>query len=197
MFLLHYYPKSIFGEYNVRGIKKVKNEIIDYLARSFKNDTAINVSFTENEIIVEGAREKLRQLLSVMDTEPKKSVEIKRTEMGFLPSTLKAKSAYLIDVAELGSVLDSDEVRFEYNNEGITATVKSTDETTEYNKKIVPIRTEGNESGKAIISSDLLSRVLDTLAGQVWLIFTEEPVVVSYTDGEKVLSYVLATMAEV
>jgi hypothetical protein len=193
MFLLHYYPKSVFSAYKVSGLKKIKSDILDYLGKSFKIDSTINVSFTENDIVVEGKRERLRQALSALETKPDKPVELKKTEVGFLTSKLAVRSAYLVDVSELSSVLDSDEVRFEYDGSGITATVESSDKTVEYNKKIVPIRTKGSESGKVVISSELLSRVLDVLSGQVWLAFTEEPIVVSHIEGEKILTYILAT----
>jgi len=200
LLILHKYNPSLFKEYKAFGLRKVSNDALDYFLDSFKSDAEVSLDFTNDTLIVEGARERLKYKLSTADAKIYDK-EVKETDVGLLPPKLadSITASYLIDINEIASpvLLNGDEIIFTYNEKELIASVSSSSGSTTYDKKVGFIKNKVKSSGKVSLTTDMARRLIDVLNGQVWITFTSEPMVFSQIDKQRNLTFIVATKAVV
>jgi hypothetical protein len=204
LLLLHTYSTSIFKDYKPFSVKKISNDVLDFLSDSFKTDETIDLNFTDDTMIIEGLKERLKYRLSTADAETYdgevEEVKANEKKIGLVPTNLAKliKSSYLIDISELTAPILTvgDTIVFDYKEKELSATVTSPDGSAVFNKRIEFSDSDFKEEGKITISTDLLKRIIDVLNGKIWITFTKEPIIISQVDDKKTLTYVMAAIVE-
>jgi len=184
------YPITYFSDYEAVGIRRLN---VDYLVRTlskyFKGDSAIDVEFGNDKLVLRGKMETFEDAYSTYDVQVFESNIILK-EWGYTTDKLNLEKGYKIDSIFLKDVTN-ETIIFEYGKE-LKIIVES--DNRRYTRKIPIISVLGEGEGRRMISGDIFGRIAGSTDGNIWLVFTQEPVIFTQTLDKAVITYIVAPM---
>jgi len=184
------YPVTYFSDYETIGTKRLN---VDYLVKTlskyFKADSTINVEFGDDELILRGEMETFEDAYSTYEI-CKFESNIILEDWGFITDKMNLKKGYKIDSAFLKDI-SNETIIFEYGKE-LKVIVES--DNRRYTRKIPIVSSIGEDEGRRMISGDIFGRIASNTDGNIWIVFTQEPVIFTQTLDKAIITYIVAPM---
>lgn len=181
------YPTTIFKDYETVGSKKLNTNLIKDLGKFFKVDDLVEINFTDDKIVITGKMERLEDgYPSIKVDKVRGNVVLK--DWGYTTEKLEAVKGYKVEVAHFKDVSD-DVITFEY---GDTLKLIIEHDLKKYTRQIPIINSFGDSEGSRSLSGDLFNRVTANFEGQIWLVFTQEPIIFTWSSDNVIVTYIVA-----
>lgn len=181
------YPPTIFKDYNAVGTKKFNTDLVKELAKFFKMDETITLEFTEEKLLIKGKMEKLEDGYPSTETNRLQS-NITLKDWGFTTDKIEPTRGYKVDIGYLKDI-DGEIVTFEY---GDNLKVIVEHDLRKYTRQVSISTSFGDSEGKQSIAGNLFKRVVNNLDGQIWIVFSQEPIIFSWGRENAVVTYITA-----
>ncbi len=184
------FKKDYFESYDPIGEVKLRaNDMLNRLSKSFKGDKTIELIFKDGKVTLTGKNEVYEEkgLEKVETSLPFDTV--KRTQYGYITEKADIAVAYKLEITQLDNI-GTDRIRLNYSDSEIKAEAKSA--VSSYVRKLEYTQKSQSAEGEVILDVEKLQRVVELLAGPVWLVLTQEPVSISYLGEDLEITYIIA-----
>jgi len=177
-----------FKDYESIGdVEIFSKETLSKLTKAFQGEDEVSLAKAENKIVLTGSYEELGLSLSTESVLQTKN--FKESEYGTVLSKPEIYNAYLIDPSEL-KIGFGDLLKFKYNQKELAIEVSG--ENYSYQKNLKVMRSNGDKSGVVNMDVTSLDKILAQLKGTMWIIFTNEPLMLTYKEPGFSVSYAMA-----
>jgi DNA polymerase III sliding clamp (beta) subunit (PCNA family) len=190
------FKKSYFENYdNSLGTIQIPlSDLIEVMSKIFKTDKTIDISLVNNRLILQGELEVFGTDVPNIELPMIPTDKIKETQYGFMSKKHEIKAIYKMDISLLNvEVLNVDTVTFKYGK-GLDAILQT--ETSSYKRRILAEEVNAEETGEITFFLDYLKRITRNVKGVIYLLFTNEPIIISQITDNYAISYLVAPKVE-